>query len=170
MTQPSNTTALLFVEPLLQAWAMNADYGKQLVEDLEPSQMVAQPHEGMNHPAWLLSHMNLYAGLLASLLSDESPADPIDHPFGMKSSPSPDPSVYASKAELVDAWVASHERVSMALQRCGEELLMKPMPIERFRGRFATVGSCLVYIMIRHESLHLGQLSAWRRAIGLPRV
>ena len=160
----------LLTQPLLRTWSMNADYGRQLAADLSDDQMVAQPHAGINHPAWLLSHLNLYQQVLAALLRGETPADPIDHKFGMKSAPVADASKYAAKDDLIAAWTAGHEAVASALQSADEALLLSPMPIERFRSRFATIGSCLMFIMIRHESLHLGQLSAWRRAMELPRV
>ena len=39
-----------------------------------------------------------------------------------------------------------------------------------FREKFPTVGNALAHTMLLHEMQHLGQLSAWRRASGLPRV
>jgi len=49
------------------------------------------------------------------------------------------------------------------------EALAQPAP-ERMRSRFATVGQMIYGLMTAHEATHLGQFSAWRRAIGLPSV
>ncbi|MEL7237504.1 MAG: DinB family protein, partial [Planctomycetota bacterium] len=148
----------------------NADYAAALLADVDEAQMIAQPDKGTNHPAWLLSHMNAYHPLIADLLRGQTPDDPIDHPFGMKSSPVANASVYAAKDELLGTWSTGHEDVAAALSAATDETLARPMPLSRMAGRFPTVGASLVYLMARHESLHLGQLSTWRRGMHLPRV
>src|SRR5689334_3949231 len=81
---------------VLTAWRRNNAYGLRLVEDLSDAQFVAQPIQGrvINHPAWIVSHLNLYTGIAVALLHGEPFADPIDHPHGMKSEPSNDLRVY----------------------------------------------------------------------------
>jgi hypothetical protein len=49
------------------------------------------------------------------------------------------------------------------------EALARPAP-ERMRSRFPTVANVLLGLMTSHFASHLGQLSAWRRAVGLPSV
>ena len=54
----------IFVTPdkqsILYAWEKNRDYGERLVADLTEQQLVRQPGPGMNHPAWVFSHLNIY--------------------------------------------------------------------------------------------------------------
>jgi hypothetical protein len=38
------------------------------------------------------------------------------------------------------------------------------------KGPLPTVGDLLAHLMTTHEAAHLGQLSAWRRLLGLPGV
>ena len=160
----------LIVAPLLNSLRLNGEYAAQLTADVAEDQKVRQPAEGMNHPAWLLSHLNVYHPVAAALLRGKTPADPMDHEFGMKSAPLPDPSAYKPLATLRDDFADGHAEVESALRSATLEDLSAPPPIERWRGRFGSVAEMMTYLLVRHESLHLGQLSAWRRAAGLPRV
>ncbi len=167
----SDTFRGLLIDPLLQTWHMNGDYAAALLEGVDESHKIAQPPgthvRPVNHPAWIVAHLNAYHPLIAGLLRAETPQDPIDHPFGRKSQVVLDASVYPPFAELQATFRQGHSEVAAATEAASPEVLLKPMPIERFRSRFPLVGSCLIYLMARHESLHLGQLSTWRRTMGL---
>ena len=52
----------------------------------------------------------------------------------------------------------------------GRTVFSEPNPLERWRAVNPTVGDMIVTLMVKHESGHLGQLSAWRRAMGLASV
>jgi hypothetical protein len=42
--------------------------------------------------------------------------------------------------------------------------------LPRWKEIMPTVGIALPYLLLVHENQHLGQLSAWRRVLGLPAV
>ena len=63
----------------------------------------------------------------------------------------------------------AHARLADAVTKAAPETLAQPAP-ERIRERFPTVGALLVGLMTSHHASHNGQLSAWRRAMGLPPV
>jgi hypothetical protein len=46
-------------------------------------------------------------------------------------------------------------------------LLATEFPNPEYRAFFPTIGDAAFYLMAFHEGWHLGQLSTWRRAIGL---
>ncbi|MCC6680365.1 MAG: DinB family protein [Phycisphaeraceae bacterium] len=160
----------VWIESLLLAWQRNADYGRKLVADLTQEQMLVQPAPATNHPAWVMSHLIAYHGVLLALLQGKTPDDPLNHRFGMKSKPETDASLYPSKDELLAAWVKHHEDIAAALAGADESLFDQPMPLERWKKPFPKIGSLLGYVMIAHEGIHLGQLSTWRRVQGLPAV
>lgn len=160
----------LLIDPLLQTLQLNADYGRELMAGVDESNKTAQPHEGFNHPAWLLSHLNTYHPIAIALLRGETPEDPLHAPFGQKSAPVADAAAYAPAVELLEAWQANHRAIADALANFDESTLLRPQPVERWAERFPRVGSILIYLLARHEALHLGQLSAWRRAMGMGRV
>ncbi|MCC6429193.1 MAG: DinB family protein [Phycisphaerales bacterium] len=157
---------------ILISWNRNAAYGQRLLGDVEPGMLIAQPVQGraINHPAWIFSHLNLYAGIAAKMARGEPFDDPADHPHGAKSEPLADPSVYDSRDALLATWARSHEDGAQALRTASDQVISAAPPVERWRTLHPTVGDMLVTLMVKHESGHLGQMSAWRRAIGLPRV
>jgi hypothetical protein len=158
------------IDGLLFSWEKNLDYGQRLVADLSDEQMGVQPGPGMNHPAWVFSHLNAYLPVIEHVIKGELFDDPIAHQFGMKSKPEADRSIYASKEELVAYFVAGHERVEQALRAASDSLWDQPLKLERWLKYMPTAGSALPYLMLVHENTHFGQLSAWRRVQGLPSV
>lgn len=164
----------LFLDALKVEWDLNTEYVAALVADLTDEQMTYQPGTdagvGLNHPAWLLSHLHAYHPVIVALLNGNTFEDPKQHRFGMLSKPEADASVYAPKDELVAAYAEGRQQVVEALASATVETLQDPMPLERWTKKFPQRGSILPYLMAHHESLHLGQLSAWRRVQGLPSV
>ncbi len=164
----------LFVQSLRIEWDLNTAYAASLVADLTLEQMTGRPGDevgpGLNHPAWILSHLSVYHPIVVALLRGEAFTDPKQHQFGMLSKPEADGSIYLPKEQLVAAYAAGRRAVVEALDEVTAETLEAPMSLERWRGRFPQAGSILPYLMAHHESLHLGQLSAWRRVQGLPAV
>jgi hypothetical protein len=118
-----------------------------------------------------LSHLNGYHDVMVRLIGGRALAvDPKDQPFGMTTKPVPDLSVYRPKDKLVDDYARGHAAVAAALRQAPEAALEAPITLERWRKAFGKVGVALPYLMLVHESQHLGQVSVWRRVQGLPRV
>ena len=157
---------------ILHCFRRNGLYALRLVEDLTDAQMIAQPIAGrtLNHAAWVLSHVNIYNAMAASIARARPFTDPSDHPHGKKSKPLPDAAAYLPRAQLIAAYRDIHADAHAALEAATEAVLAQPNPLDRKRADHPTVGDMLVMLMVKHESVHLGQLSAWRRALGLPSV
>ncbi|TVQ59764.1 MAG: DinB family protein [Phycisphaerales bacterium] len=157
---------------ILISWRRNGAYALRLVGDLTHAQMTAQPVPGvtMNHPAWVLSHLNVYAPIARALCEAAPFDDPADHPFGVKSTVVNDPGAYPDRRALIEEYRVLHDAAQAALERTDEAALAATNPLARWREMHPTVGDMLVTLMVKHESTHLGQLSAWRRAMGLPPV
>jgi hypothetical protein len=153
-------------------WELNGAYGQQLIADLDDTQMVAQPRVNgelaVNHAAWVISHLCVYHPVIADLLAGRTPEDPKGHRYGMTSTPVGDTNAYADADGLRRQFSDGHASVAAALEAADERRLLATMPVDRWVPRFPTIGQALPYLMIRHEALHLGQLSAWRRVQGLP--
>jgi hypothetical protein len=157
---------------ILITWTRNRAYALRLVGDLSDLQMTGQPVPGatLNHPAWILSHLNVYAPIAAALARGDSFADPIDHRYGQKSTVRNDPAEYLPRAELLAQFERHHDEAERAIATADEAVLMQPNPLERWRAMHPRRLDMLVTLTVKHESMHLGQLSAWRRAMNLPRV
>lgn len=167
MNRPSPLAAAALI-----TWKRNAEYGARLVGDLAPEQWVAQPVPGrmMNHPAWVFAHLNLYAGIAVQLARGEPFEDPAEHRFGQKSEPLITLDGYDGPERMLSEWRELHALGAAALATATEAVTGADNPLPRWRALHPTVGDMLVTLMVKHESAHLGQLSAWRRAMGMGRV
>jgi hypothetical protein len=159
------------LKSLLHSYAFDLSYLKMLVGDIPEEQMCRQPGGMVNHPAWTLPH--LVAGSeFAALLLGLGPGMPSDWSakYGRGSVPVDDASAYPSKAEAMAALEKQHARVSEALAGVDPALLEQAMPNEEFRQIMPTIGDGLMFLLGNHEAGHLGQIAAWRQALGMPRV
>lgn len=153
---------------LTYLYGFNLGHAQRLVEDLSPEQMVQQPNGVVNHAAWSLGHLVVVSNSLAKTLGLESTIpEGWEAPFATGGTPSADQSLYPSKEEILDALKAQHARVSDALQNTDPATFAEPHPVEKMRAYFPTVGDYVIFLVTSHEAGHLGQIAAWRRAMGL---
>lgn len=143
---------------------------QKLMADLPEERMTAQPVAGVviNHPAWIIGHLAWANNNGIVLLGGETAIPPqFKDLFATGTKPAAERSTYPTKAELMATLESSHRRLADAWQHASPEALSNPAP-ERMRAAFATLGSMLAGLMTGHFGSHLGQLSAWRRAMGMP--
>ena len=153
-------------EHLLFTYRFNLGHVESLVKDLTDEQMVGQPNGVVNHAAWTLRHLASSSNYLAKTFGLEStlPAEwDAPSPGG---TPSGNASDYPSKTELLAQLKAQHERVAEAVANADAELFAKDCP-EEMRSYFPKVGDMVDYMLTAHEGTHIGQISAWRRAMGI---
>lgn len=159
------------IAEILNSFKMNIDYARRLLVDIPEEQMTAQPTDGMNHPAWILGHLTGSFQLIGGemgvkpWLSQQWLAS-----FQTGSTPAASDSSYPGKDDLVQAFEDAQARLTAALANMESEDLDEPLPDARYRHVFPTLGSAVLHILTTHTAVHLGQLSAWRRAMGLPAV
>lgn len=157
----------------LTLYAFVLHYCRLLTKDLDDATLAEQPYPGMNHPAWILGHLALSCDYAVKALGGDMVCPKEWHKqFGPGSVVVADRAAYPSKRELLTAVEAGHERVVAAARKATAEQLAapQPFPIPLLQKAFPTVGDLLAHLMATHPSLHLGQLSAWRRMKGLPAV
>jgi hypothetical protein len=150
----------------------NLGYARRLVADLSDEQLTKEPVSDcvLNHAAFVIGHLAWVCDFGATLLGENAAIDPNWREiFSSAAKPSVDRSVYPTKTILFKAYEDAHTRLaSVALAATPEKL--QELPPERFRSRFQTVAHFVLHMLTNHEAVHLGQLSAWRRACGLPSV
>jgi hypothetical protein len=157
---------------LLPTYNFTLLYAQKLVADVADDQMCAQPVPGrtMNHPAFTLGHLAWANESAVGQIGTPGPAAAEwKELFGMGAKPLAERSRYPSKAELLKRLEDAHARLAAALRSASPEALAKQPP-EPMRMIWPTVAHMLLGLMTAHEAGHLGQLSAWRRALGLPSV
>jgi DinB superfamily len=148
----------------------NLVYARKLVADLHDDQMTTQPVSTcvLNHAAFIIGHLAWVCDFGVTLLGETAAIDPKWRDlFSLTAKPVSDRSVYPSKVVLVKAFEDAHTRLATVALAAKPELLQLPPP-ERFRNRFPALAPLMLHMLTNHEAVHLGQLSAWRRACGLP--
>lgn len=155
---------------LLFSYRWSIDSYQRLTADIPDERMAEQPVEGINHPAWLIGHVLPYNGVIAALLRGESFENPWNAPCGKSSSPTTDRSAYSGKESLIRELVAGYERAAEVITQAPREAWTSTFDHPEWGKQFDSVAPAVTFLTTTHLALHLGQLSAWRRAAGLPRV
>lgn len=141
-----------------------------MVEAIDEGQLYEQLPGGGNSPAWILGHLSVVNRFGHSMLGGPgpSPADLVK--FGPGSSPALDLADGPSKQQLLEEEQDSAEALRAAVQVVEAEILDAPQQSPFLQKEFPLVRNMLAHILASHLSLHIGQLSAWRRAHGMPSI
>lgn len=144
-------------------------YGAQLWDDISDGRFAHQPVDGANHPAWILGHLAYAAdGAIAMLGGDKVLPAAWTPLFGRGSEPTGERAAYPDKEELVSAIVERYETARQLASHASAESLVEPNPNEMLRAALPTKGDLILFLLTSHLAIHLGQLSAWRRMLGMP--
>lgn len=160
------------IASVVYAWDNQLAYAQALVADLTDQQMIARPGGAMNHPAWIFGHLGAYHPIIVDLLYGAPVTDAKDDPlYGFAGhGPLDQLEPYGTKQSIIDRFSAGHEKVALALLEAKPADLARKPSLERWAAKYPTVEFMLPDLMLHHESLHIGQVSIWRRAAGLPAV
>lgn len=127
-----------------------------------------------NHPAFIMSHLCIYAPRITSQLERDDLVT--DLPAQIQATGSkdatckddPDGSIYASIEEILTTFNTGYQNAATALREVDDEFLQRPNPAGgRMAELFPTLGSMHGFYVGGHMMMHLGQFSAWRRMQGM---
>ncbi len=167
------------IGPMIAASArLGLGYAERLLTDVSPDRFARFAQIGdtviqSNHPAFIYGHLSLYAPrVLQNLGLDASafqPSDKFQELFSKdaKCVDDPDGSIYPAMDEITSALLQSTRAAADALDAAADNVFSTENPNEAMRGKFPTLGAMLGFYMGGHFMLHMGQMSAWRRAEGL---
>ena len=159
---------MAMIDHVITTFRFNMNFAKRLASDIPEEKMALQPVPNMNHAAWILGHLSMMRVWLKDILKLDAavPADWLEK-FNPGSKPIADRAAYPSKAELLAALDDTQRHIEAALGRLTDADLAIPTAHERMRKVFPSTGDMLVGMLTSHQAFHVGQLSAWRRAIGM---
>lgn len=126
-----------------------------------------------NHPAFICGHLSLYPSRIVEYLgwdaSSIAPSEAFQQKFDHNAQclDDPDGSIYPAMDDVLERFVTSHRMAIEALENADDAVFTAPNPNEPMRAKFATVGAMHSFYLGGHLMLHMGQLSAWRRMMGL---
>ncbi len=156
--------------PILTNLEFNRQVTRRLLDDVEDGRLAEQPPGIRNHAAWQLGHI-AYSLEGANHMLGGSFALPAgwSDKYGMGSEPLADRSAYPSKAELLGQLGEASDAAASAVRGCDAAALdaANPVPDPTFQKMMPTLGDAVTFLVNSHYAYHLGQVSGWRRAIGL---
>jgi len=165
MLASSGSLALLYAERLL-----NGVTPQNYARLARPGGVTIQS----NHPAFVLGHLALYPPRV--MQGVEKPLPRIVPPatyeplftHGAECRDDADGTLYPSLDELRGLFFDGYRAAVEAVAAAPDEILLRPNPTAgRMRELFPTLGAMLGFYLSGHVQNHLGQLSAWRRALGM---
>ena len=157
------------LEPILHSFKYGIDYLGEQVSDVNEADMVAQPNGIMNHPAWVLGHLTHACQMLGGVV--EIPKwlpDDWASRFGTGSVPVADLSRYETKANALLILQDAQSRIIQRVEQLDNGPLDQPFPDPSYLVMFPTIRHALTQVLVGHTANHVGQVSVWRRAMGLP--
>lgn len=161
------------IDSIIRQYDFNLAFAQQLVSDLNENQMITIPSRGLvNHPAFTLGHLISGSALTVEDLGGTMQIPDDWKELFLRKGPG-DPRLpqtdiqYPPKEILLHELYRQHELVKHYLKETTLEQLNEPIKW-RFHNYMPTLMDVVTFMCINHEAMHLGQLSAWRRAMELP--
>jgi len=155
---------------------LRADQFARLPLESEPHPEPASSHERVpcNHPAFVFGHLSLYPARTMEVLGvDHGAAVPDSYESlfapGVACRDDPDGAIYPDMDAIVKQFDAAHQTLLDTLPTVEDDAFAAENPNQRMRDRLGltTVGDACAFLLAGHMQFHLGQLSTWRRTMGL---
>ncbi len=154
---------------LIQLFGVQRWYLSMLVDDVSDKQFADQFGAVVNHPAWQVGHLAVVADKLAQLAGGKGTLDEAYiRRFDRGSIPTNRRSDYPSKTELLATLDERRAALVAAIDAMSDDDWTKPNPLPPLAQVLPDLAGCMHFLMLSHESNHLGQIATWRHAAGLP--
>lgn len=167
-----------FVEYLKPGALAVRAYAERLVREIPASAFARIPVVNgsvvvVNHPAFVLGHLSLYPIQLAEMagLTIQGVEIPEDYQglfkMGVQCVDDPQQNIYPHKDELIERYFCSTDALMGRLSDIDPTVFDMPLESPARREKFGSVGAFLAYLLLAHPQTHFGQVSAWRRCMGM---
>lgn len=165
-----------FADTICRGGQMGVWLAEQMLKDVKPEVFACKPVGAggaiihTNHPAFIFGHLAGYPAKWLEMVGLPSAAAAAPPGFadlfnaGKECRHDPERTFYPPMNEITAAFFQTHRAAFDALAGVGDDVLARPNPKE---GRFPTLAGVLMFYVNNHVMLHVGQLSAWRRCMGL---
>jgi hypothetical protein len=153
----------MMMDVMVHTLETSLDFVSKCVTDIPDDRMVEQPPGVPNHGTWTLGHLAVSCEGMAKEIGAKAwlPED-WEKTFGYQSTPHGDRVRYPEKSEMLAVLKDSGERLGQTLRAADDATVKKALPDESL----PTMAHCLMQVVVAHTAFHVGQLAAWRRAIG----
>ncbi len=160
-------------ESIVDGGRLMVGLANMLCEQIPDDKFAYQAIPTLAHPAFIMGHLSLYA---EDVLDFAGRSDLADHRedwkklFGMGAVCSGDAGLYPFKQEIIQRFNQRYEIALSEAAKIADEALLAANDTGKFEERFSTRAGLLNFAVNGHPMMHLGQISAWRRVIGLGSV
>ncbi len=125
-----------------------------------------------NSPAFNYGHLAIYPERLLPLLGRPELARPDEkweEMFNAKAvcKDDPDGTVYPPMEQIMARFRDRYRVLLEVAAETGDERFARANPNEQTAARFPTIGALVTFLTSAHLMMHLGQISAWRRIMGM---
>lgn len=161
------------------ALALSLGYSRKMLVGVTPDQFARFARPGgqiveSNHAAFVYGHLSLYASrIIEQLDADASqviPSAQFQTAFSKDAQCVDDPTgeIYPLMDDITEAYFKGYEACLEVLRVSPDSAFQKPNPSGgRMTELFPTLGSMQAFYVGGHIMMHIGQVSAWRRMLGL---
>ncbi len=150
---------------------LSLGYARALLTGIEADQFAHMPVPGLNHPAFCYGHLSLYPNRVFAFAGrhDQQIEIPFDDElFAMGAECVEQDGRYPDRDLIVNTFFEGYERLLEVLPTIDGDVLERELPIEgRLKEMFPYIGSAVSFMSGPHVMVHLGQVSMWRRAMGM---
>jgi DinB superfamily len=139
------------------------------VRDLDDTHRALEPAPGLKTAGWLVGHLAV-TGDFGRRLCNKPPLCPREwrNTFNPGSTPSTNAGDYPPMSLLRETMLAVYNDLCAAFPTVDVATFAVPNPYTPSIGEYPTAGDFAAYLLTGHLAYHLGQLTAWRAAAGLP--
>jgi hypothetical protein len=157
------------MDNVLHSFKYSLDFLEEQIAGVADADLVAQPGGIVNHPAWTIGHLGYVLQMIGMVIGIEGKLPPEwVRRYGSVSEPTADAEVYEGKDAALSILRESRDRIIEAVSKLDDSILDQPFPDPAYRDDFPTIRHALTQVLIGHTAFHVGQVSVWRRAMGLP--
>ncbi len=167
----------LVADVILSSGRLSRHYAAAMLKDVKPEQfgrLATQNGAAVqsNHPAFVYGHLSVYPKKIMVMLGGPAIENPprFDDLFvnGKPCLDDPAGTIYPSMDAIVGHYNTAYDTAMAAVAKASDADFAKPNPAEgRMKELFPTVGDVVNFLLSGHPMSHLGQVSGWRRFMGL---
>jgi len=154
-------------------------YGERLLVGIKPEQFARKAVVNgkiidANHAAWVYGHLATYPVKIAAMVGLDpakfgAPAN-FEELFkdGTQSLDDAAGTIYPAMESITSAFFKTHDALFEALAGVDDAKFTAATTDEKAKSRFPQVGGRVAFMCNNHLMMHFGQVSTWRRCVGLP--
>ncbi len=157
-------------ESMISLNAFNREYLKWMLDGIPDKELDSTFGEGSHSARWILVHLAIAVDYGFKQLDMPTAASKIWHKaYGPGSKPASNAEIRPIKEKLLAFIDEQYLKLCEAALKADVAKLNVPHAVQLLESTpIKTKGDLVGHILTTHFSVHLGQLSSWRRMVGLP--